>query len=525
MSVELVFMTTNRAKLAHLKYLGRKQFVEIHGFRERTYYGSYSEPRINDRQDLLSRSYSSALHQWTRSKQSLDSIFFLEDTSIKIEALSSTTEVPGVDVKFWMRQMNFQKLNQLLSENGGNRTVSVRSDIVAHIPESIRKARGITERFIWVHGISKGTIVEKEEKFSGNLVHPWLDDKTFNKWFVPSGCEKPISMLTIDIADGHDFRARAFENLLAQLKRLNISFRRDSELPLEQYNLPGFEPNPPVIVICGYSCAGKTTVANWLSKNHGFLHIEASDYMYRAFRERHGVVSNIRIGDFAEAALIEEPSIAARPIADLIKHSGHSPVVVTGFRSPAEIIELRNRLRGNTSVLVTFLEADFQTRLQRAIARQREPVDSEKLLRRDTQEDRMGLSSIREYSSETHVPNMTRKSDLSRRFKKIYDEKFAIIAKRSNAPAIRGFGPLESLILQAMLGTSSSDTDWTTTEIAKLIGERFGIAKEKDNVSRYFTQEYRPYYDVQVVHSKSRYKLSTTGESIAKILMENSLSM
>jgi hypothetical protein len=56
-------------------------------------------------------------------------------------------------------------------------------------------------------------------------MYPWLDNKTFNKWFV-DGYSQPISMLAIAEADQHDFRAQAFRNMLAFLEQHKIINRR-----------------------------------------------------------------------------------------------------------------------------------------------------------------------------------------------------------------------------------------------------------------------------------------------------------
>ena len=50
---EVYFFTSNRAKLAHLKHIGRKHGLDVNGFRELTYFGPYEEPRIRDREKLL----------------------------------------------------------------------------------------------------------------------------------------------------------------------------------------------------------------------------------------------------------------------------------------------------------------------------------------------------------------------------------------------------------------------------------------------------------------------------------------
>ena len=35
-----------------------------------------------------------------------------------------------------------------------------------------------------------------ENEIKTNLVYPWLDNKTFNKWFIPDGVSVPLSAFT-----------------------------------------------------------------------------------------------------------------------------------------------------------------------------------------------------------------------------------------------------------------------------------------------------------------------------------------
>src|SRR5882672_5829219 len=123
----LLFFSTNRVKLAHFKHLARNTNFEIVGFTQKSYYASYHEPRTSDRDILLRESYESALEKWMRLHRGHDpGFFFFEDTSVRIDALSSNSETPGVDVKYWMRSITFAKLDSQLRKLGNNRRVSVR---------------------------------------------------------------------------------------------------------------------------------------------------------------------------------------------------------------------------------------------------------------------------------------------------------------------------------------------------------------------------------------------------------------
>ncbi|WP_427916278.1 non-canonical purine NTP pyrophosphatase [Stenotrophomonas maltophilia] len=131
---DLWFLTTNAIKLANFRTLARGTGLSIHSFHERTFLASYYEPRLDDRQEILRLSYESALFQWNRAGLDLESFFFIEDTSVIIHALSGDREVPGVDVKYWMRDMDFPTLDELLKARGNDRAVTVRSDIILHLP-------------------------------------------------------------------------------------------------------------------------------------------------------------------------------------------------------------------------------------------------------------------------------------------------------------------------------------------------------------------------------------------------------
>lgn len=523
--IEIVFFSTNRSKLAHFRYLGEKAGFRVKGFHETTYYASYNEPKIDDRPELLKLSYESALEQWVKRQGANDddhSTFFFEDTSVVVEALSKDAEVPGVNVKYWMRNMTFAKLDALLKRAGNNRKVIVRSDIVMHLPQRWRTLLNTTDRYLSMVGESHGVIADREHEIQPNLVYPWLDDKTFNKWFVPVGASGPISMLSIEDADRADFRARAFERITSVLRNRLSFLAKRQEPGANQLPIPGIATYPSIFVICGPSCAGKSTTACWMRDRYKLLHIEASDFMYKAFWERHGPGTNVRIGDFAEAALQTQPGIVAQPIARFLREIEGSGAVVTGFRSTKEVEAFRQEIGGSTEIALMYLNASVPIRLDRAIKRGRDNVTPEKFEKRDAQEIRMGVSDIAALPNVELLRNEGSLKELYgtihkryRKALKIYTSDKERRAQRQQPHRVQ----LEGLILRTLL----AEKKWlTTTEIAAALNRRFDEAKSKNNVSRYFNQEFHPYYELRFRERDDKrtgileYQLSATGISRAK---------
>ena len=81
---------------------------------------------------------------------------------------------------------------------------------------------------------------------------------------------------------------------------------------------------------------------------------------------------------------------------------------------------------------------------------------------------------------------------------------------------------LEDAILMAML---INDSDFlTTTEIAKLINCTYSdinLVKNKNNVSRYFNQNFHPYFEAKKVNNVNKYRLSQTGKMHARWLLSD----
>ena len=96
--IRLVFFTSNMTKLAHSRHVAEGFPINVVGFRQQTYRADYNEPRHVSRTEMLDKSYVSALKQFKKSGfDPKTTFFFLEDTSVRIEALS----VGDTDFRVW----------------------------------------------------------------------------------------------------------------------------------------------------------------------------------------------------------------------------------------------------------------------------------------------------------------------------------------------------------------------------------------------------------------------------------------
>lgn len=519
--IELVFFTSSRIKLEHAKYLCRNFAVRLTGFREKTFGANYDEPRIYDRSQLIELSYQDALRRWNNATSG-KGFFILEDTSVVIDALSIEREIPGLDIKYWMQDKDFETLDAELKALGNNRRVTVRSDLVLHLPEDLR---GLEDKSYLLFTSSVfGTVVEKEHIFETNAVYPWLDNKTFNKWFVPDGSKKPISMLPIAEANQHDFRALAFKDMLEYLERhQKIHVNTESSI---QTN---FDFGAKLFVICGPTCAGKTTLAEYLATKYGYWHIEASDYMRLNYYQRHGVNENLDIGGFAAQALKEKPEIVAEQILNNIKQLETIPVIITGFRSPAELEWLRNNYSGNFTIELVFVDAEPEIRYARSVNRQRESdsESKEEFFQRDTQQAKMGLAEFKHAYPNNIITNNTSLESYFDNLEQRYPNSFVKVEIDSKTSKILSSGELEKQILFTLAEHKEGRHFFTTTEIAGLINRNVTNAKpkSKNNVSRYFNQTFHPYYEIKMIDGKRKYRLSNTGFSRAQLLRSLSLNL
>lgn len=520
---EIIFITSSKAKLEHARYLCRDHAVQIS---KQKHYGiGYTEPRIHDRKKLIDQSMKDAL---SRAKKNIsnaeDKFFFIEDTSVIIHAFSNEKEYPGVDIKYWMQENDFLSVDKQLKNFGNNRQVTVRSDLALTLPCSIQKQIKTKDTYIVFTSSVSGSISDKELEIKTQPLYPWLSGHTFNKWFVPKGCKNPLSTLPIEIANKHDFRAGAFKEMLHFLEKHKIIKKKQKYQKAPQQ--VRYILKPSLFIVCGPTCAGKTLLATHLLKDYNYYHIEASDFMYLSYYERHGVDSSVRIGNFAEQALRVNPGIVVNQIIKHIESLGDIPIIITGFRSPDEIKCFKQQYRESLNIEYVFVDAERKTRYLRSQQRNRH---NNKLSREcfntdNQQQENMGLSTLRKELTLSTIENNGSIEDYFETFRDRYKKRLNCLGNAINFDLKSSLKPrrLEDEIILVLAEEFESDKYYTTTEIAHLINEAFVYSthpKSKNNVSRHFNQYFRPYYEINLRSGKRYYRLSQTGLGRAHWLM------
>jgi dephospho-CoA kinase/inosine/xanthosine triphosphate pyrophosphatase family protein len=525
----LTFFTSNPTKLAHARYIAEREPLEVLGFRQRTYHAGYEEPRLHSRADLLKASHDSAVQQARKAGiLSPRHLFILEDTSVMIEALSSSAnEVPGLDVKYWMRETTFASLDTLIREAGGNRKAVVRSDVLLHVPSHYRKLWRVDSDYLIFTGEQSGTIVDEETAFETSVMYPWLDNQTFNKWFQPDAASGPLGQLGIAEANKYDFRRKSFEKLFQFLRERKLLPQTTPQRQLPLRNHVNY-------IICGYTCAGKTTASQHLARFYDYLHVEASDFMHLAYYMRHDVPDRILIGDFAEQALIEKPEVAAEAIAKYLQIDMESACVISGFRSIQEIAWLVEKLEEDGKQFrIVFVSASEALRFERMGDRNRsgDVNDISRFRSRDEQQRRMGLDAIasdprtivweNEHGMTHYLDVIDHDVGVQALGEPQLERWLSIVGQRRRLK-------LEDAILVGLLTQWTDDEKrpfFTTSEIAKIINELLSATsqKHKDNVSRYFNQNFYAYYEIEIegVKATRRYRLSNTGYGKALRILRN----
>lgn len=520
--LELTFITSSNIKLNHANHLCKNYTVNVVGYKKKYYGKGYDEPRIYERDELLKHSIDDAFRRWKKNiSRPEEKFFFIEDTSVIIHALSQDgIEVPGVDIKYWMQENDFQSVDKILKRHGNDRRVTVRSDVLLMLTSSLKKEG--EEPFVRFTSETHGTIVDYEHDITTNPFYPWLDNKTFNKWFVPDGCELPISMLSISEADKHDFRAGAFLSMLNFLEDNKLIQCKDNESSFASMTQVGLPIGMPFFIVSGPTCAGKTTLAEYMVNRYGYYHIEASDFMYLHYYKKLGIGSSITISEFAKKALAEKPDIVVEEILKYLETIEERPVIITGLRTIKEIEAFFQKYKGSYSIEIVSVNANENIRLNRYLIRNRGGTATREKFYIDSQlQYEMGLASLIEKYSENTVINDGTLEGFYNKFVNRYEKELSNI-NQFISQDIRKIKPkaLEDAILISLYINKSNYL--TTAEIAKLINKTFSdmnIEKSKNNVSRYFNQSYYPYFEAIRDNGVNKYRLSQTGNMHARWLL------
>ncbi|RYG38595.1 MAG: xanthosine triphosphate pyrophosphatase [Burkholderiales bacterium] len=355
---EVHFYTSNEQK-----FLQARQVFARSGLRLR-HSPSHTEPYDEDYSHGREHLLFMAIEQ-VRRVTGGTSIFFVEDTSVVIHALSRAAEFPGLAVKEWFSTTTFQDLDAQLAALQKGRGVTVKSDIALSIPGLGRP--------ILLAAETTGSVADTPPNFPQNPQYPWLSPHTFNGWFVPEGALKRLGEMSFEESLEHDFRVRALDEVVDRIEEftaiLNLptsafSRRRKQTASGQMLLVPGVRR---AVVVIGKTCAGKSTFGEYAS-DQGFKWIEASEVV-RSLREQ-STDKKDSTEEFAKALLSNSGhDIVARNVLRLLESDSNDPFVITGFRALEEIELL---LREVPQVEIVLIESSERTRYERFVVRNRD---------------------------------------------------------------------------------------------------------------------------------------------------------
>jgi dephospho-CoA kinase/inosine/xanthosine triphosphate pyrophosphatase family protein len=294
-------------------------------------------------------------------------VFFVEDTSLRLEALSDADDYPGLRVKEWFKETSFEELERQIQLRRGDRRAVVMSDIALKLP-------GLS-RPIFFHGETRGAVASTPPTFEPSVQYPWLTPHTFNGWFIPEGATKRLGEMEFEESLAYDFRAKSLIELVKRLEELSASLnigranyyvRREDTTPAEQLSLLPYT-STPIYIVVGHKCAGKTTFSDCVAESDGVMALEGSTIL-REIADRQGIEIN---GSSDAYAFLEANGfdIVAREISTYIQREEARTYVVSGMRTIEEVEHLIGKF---PSARLVWIEADQQDRFERHIKRARD---------------------------------------------------------------------------------------------------------------------------------------------------------
>jgi inosine/xanthosine triphosphate pyrophosphatase family protein len=188
--LNVYFYTSNPDKLfqARLMFVRSGYLLRHFTAHREPYDEDYSLPT----EEMLTRAI-----QQVNAEFGIKSLFFVEDTSLRLEALSESSDFPGLKVKEWFASCTFEEVDHLIQERGGDRRAIVKSDIALYVPT--------LSHVIVFHGETAGIVAPSPPAFSGSVQYPWLTPTTFNGWFIPDGATKRLGEMEFEESLGFDF--------------------------------------------------------------------------------------------------------------------------------------------------------------------------------------------------------------------------------------------------------------------------------------------------------------------------------
>ena len=329
--LNVYFYTSNLDKLFQARLL----FVR-HGYLLRHFKGDrepYEEDYSLPTEQMLTRAI-----QQVNAEFGIKSIFFVEDTSLRLEALSDSAD-----------------------------------DIALYVPT--------LSHITFFHGETVGIVGPSPPAFAGSVQYPWLTPTTFNGWFIPDGATKRLGEMEFEESLEFDFRAKSLTKLIARLEEMNAALNLGSSFytvrrPVIAHSaeqlvfrelLPREESDPQILLVIGHKCAGKTTLSDYLIGRDSVMVLEASSVLRQLASNAE---ESIDTADDAFNFLREHGlDCVAEAIAKYLDRGKANLNVITGLRTVEEIFLLVQRFPQARILLV---DGDGRTRFERHLRRARD---------------------------------------------------------------------------------------------------------------------------------------------------------
>jgi inosine/xanthosine triphosphate pyrophosphatase family protein/dephospho-CoA kinase len=392
--LEVFFHTSNVEKYLQARAVLDRVGLQLQHFRSTT--EPYAEDYSLGKERLLTRAIGEIAARVGRG-----TIFFVEDTSLRIGSLSTAEDFPGLAVKEWFAKTSFSELDDQIRSRGGDRAVTVKSDIALHIP-------GL-RRPVTFHGETRGVIASSPPAFAPSMQYPWLTPHTFNGWFVPESAIKRLGEMSFEESWKHDFRIRALLALVDRLEEYAVILNLTSPAYSRRLR-PGMSGQKflwrherDVIVVVGKTCAGKTTFGERAATEHGYRFFEASAVL-RMLADGN-IDPSLTPFQIADIYLAEHGAdVVARKIVQLLDLDSERDIVISGFRAIEEVDLLKQVIPDARVVLI---EASERTRFERHLARARlDGITSIVAFRTaDAEQGMFGLLRVAEEFADIKVDN------------------------------------------------------------------------------------------------------------------------
>ena len=389
------FYTLNLPKYLQAKLVLEKFGLVLRHFRSRI--DPYTENYKLGKEQLLANAIDEIKAAVGRT-----SLFFVEDTSLRIDALSSAEEdFPGLAVKEWFAGTTFELVNAELPKDRTSRQATIKSDIALHVP-------GLEDP-VTFHGETQGVIAATAPAFEENPYYPWLTPNSFNGWFIPDQSVRRLGEMSLEESWNYDFRVRALTALVSRLEEYAavLNAPRDCYTTVPLISSSAIQPSlfrsrGQALIVVGGTCAGKTTFGLIAQREIQNLKvIEASDVL-RSFMRRGD--SQMSPFEFAKHILTEHgPDAVARKLLQMYRLNDVSDFSITGFRTIEELETIRS-LRPELQVVL--IESSGRTRYARHLARARGPAMSYKeFLANDAAQWEFGLLRVAEDFADIRITN------------------------------------------------------------------------------------------------------------------------